>query len=429
MKNRIISLFLIPLSLFLIPAALLADSAQDYRDMAQALYQKGLYAKAVEYFQQATQADPNDWQSFQAMGDAYMKMNDNVEALNAYQKSLQINPNNPTVQAQVNSLGGSTNGVAAAPPSNSSPGEFEESQPDNGNRTVVVEHRIPARRPRPQPVNYNDALAPMDHAKVWTSFELGYAYSQTGDLINGANAWASYINNPAYGLSGTALASNSGMDLAFELGFLINPNNGIALGIKYVSISDYTLNLNYNNAQTIAGTYYGSDYDHTTMSPYIIPITLDYYLFLPDSGGRFFLSAGVGYYFGAVHVERKYSAINQNYNSGTDPNWANEFDDFSGDLTSGTVGAQVGIGRDFAISRNMSISLFVRGRYAKLTNFQGNMTSNITGDYFNGGLAVWPDNTITIEDQANIGGIAGNKYATIDYTGFDAGLTLNFYSL
>ncbi len=422
--------------LSLAPAALLADTAQDYRDMGQALFQRGLYAKAVDYFQQAVSADPNDWQSYQAMGDSYMKMNANAEALGAYQKSLQINSNNPTVQAQVNSL--TASGVQAQVPAASAPsgpavsapsnpgGSFDESQPVTESQTVIIKRRRPFRRPEPV-VNYNDDLAPMDHAKIWTQFSIGYTNSRGGDLITSANSWNTDIAN--FGWSGSAIASNDGLNLGFELGFLINPNNGLALGVKYVNMADYNLNVTYNNGPTIIGsTSYDSDYDQTTISPYIIPITLDYYLFLPDHDGRFFVSVGAGYYFADVHVNRNYSSVIQD----NDPTQA---DQYSGDLTAGAPGFQASIGRDFAISRNMSISLFVEGRYAKLTNFQGTIT-DVNGNSANVGLATETgitalDNNpaVFIEDQTQIGGANGNKYSTIDFTGVDVDLALNFYSL
>src|SRR5579862_989414 len=112
MKKTTLAVLFSLLALF--PALSRAATAQDYRDMGQALYQKGLYAKAVDYFRQAVAADPNDWQSYQTMGDAYMKMDAGAEALDAYQKSLQINPDNPDVKAQVNSL--TASGVQAQAP-------------------------------------------------------------------------------------------------------------------------------------------------------------------------------------------------------------------------------------------------------------------------------------------------------------------------
>lgn len=427
MQNKL-RVFVASLLLFLPPLILRADTAQDYRGMGQALFQKGLYAKSVEYFKQAVQADPNDWQSYQGMGDAYLKMNDNVEALNAYNKSLAINPNNPTVQTQVQNLGGTTGAtgnpsVSTSPSTNNPPGNFDESQPITETQTVVIKRLHPYRRPE-LVVNYNDGLAPMDHAKIWTQFSFGYSYSKSGDLLTSANSWNSDISSN--GWTGSAIGSTDGLNLGFELGFLLNPNSGLALGVKYINISDYKLNVNFQDGpvtDTGTGDIYDSDYDQTTLSPYIVPITLDYYLFLPDSGGRFWISGGVGYYFGDVHVDRNYQS-----STVSGGNTSVNTDNYSGDLNAGALGFQVGIGRDFAITPKFGISLYARGRYAKLTNFTGTVTDS-GGNIANVGLATEPsyNNEVFVEDTTQIGG-AGNHYATVDFTGFDAGVALNFYS-
>ena len=399
--------------LALSPAGLWAQGAQDYRDMGQALAQKGLYAKAVNYLKQAVQADPNDWQSYQSMGDAYLKMNDNADALAAYQNSLRINPNNSAVQDEVNNLGGSTTAAPPNPPSQSTdstppnaPSGFEESQP-----TTVIERQTvvarPRRRPRPEPLNYNDGMAPMNHAKFWTKVELGYNYSQQEDLINGATAYNGQIQ-PG-GWSGSVQAFNSGLLLGAELGFQLNPYNALALGLRFLRTADYNANVNFQPGNA------SPDFQEETLSPNVVPLTLDYYLFLPDSGGRTFLTAGVGYYFGDVRVGDNYSSVNSGGNA----------DNITGDLTSGDVGFEVGIGHDFAISRSVALSLFVRGHYAKLTNFQGTLYGN--NGYGTFGLAKFSDGTIGIDNSSSIGG-NGESYATIDSTGFDAGVALNFYN-
>ena len=413
----------------LVPAFLRAD-ATDYRDMGQALYQKGLYAKAVDYFRQAVAADPNDWQSYQTMGDAYLKMDAKAEALDAYQKSLKINPDNNQAQTQVDNLAAAGVQVPTNSTSNPPADQFEEGQPVTETQTTVIKRRRVF--VRPTPVVYNDGLAAMDHAKTWSQFSIGYAYSRNGDLNTSAANWSSDINS--YGWSGSALSSNDGLELGFEWGFLLNPNSGLSLGVKYINVSDYKLNVGFNDGPItdVNSTVYGSDYDQSTFSPFVVPLTLDYYLFLPDSGGRFWLSGGLGYYLGVVHVERNYQYLSSTNPDGTDPN---QIDQYTGDLYAGGLGFQVGIGRDFAISQNMSLTLFARGRYARLTNFQGNMTDPY-GNYFKGGLAMEPSITgnggdpgVFVEDVNNIGGAGGNQYAIVDFTGFDIGLALNFYSL
>jgi tetratricopeptide (TPR) repeat protein len=388
------------------PAFSLAANAQDYRDMGQALYQKGLYQKSIGYYKQAVASDPNDWQSYQGMGDDYLALNDNAEALGAYQKSLQINPNNPTVQTQVENLGGSSQ---VQDQNNYNTLSQDHPNVDQDQPTTIIQQRtIITRRPvQPQKPTYNDNLAPMDHAKFWTRFELGYDYAQQGDLTQGASIYNSQIS--PNGWSGSVSASTNGYDLGFEVGFLINPYNGLALGLRYMRTDDYTANVNF---QPSLGS---PDFQDETLSPFVVPLTLDYYLYLPDSGGRFFLTGGIGYYFADVTVNDNFSFTNAGGNA----------DDITGDLMGGAVGFQCGIGRDFALNDTMSLSVYGRFHYAKITNLKGTLSGNYGSDTF--GLAKLSDGTIDIDNAGNIGGNS-ETYATLDFTGFDVGIGLNFYS-
>ncbi len=404
------------------PAILLAQAASDLRGMGEAVAQQGLYAKAISYYQQAVAADPNDWQSYQDMGDAYMKMNDNAEALGAYQKSLQINPNNSAAQAQVNSL--TSEGVTAqapapaAPPAASSPSgppgsQFNESQPMEPGQYPPFGHPH-HRQPQPEP-NYKDNLAPMDHAKMWFKWDFAYNYSTQEDLINSANATNTEAQNGTLFYNFTnanALMSNSGFSTGGELGFLVNPNFGIGIGARYIQAGTYTLTA----VDTSSSQVYPEDFENATFTPSVVPITLDFYLFMPDHDGRFFISAGAGYYWGVVNVNENYSL--QNYR-----NNPNAQDNPLGNLYAGNVGFQVGIGRDFAIGRNFGISLFARGRFCQISGFQGTLSD---GDNY--ALVKYSDGTVDIDSPANVG-VGGEKYAVIDYTGFDAGISLNWFSL
>ncbi len=433
------------------PAFCAASTASDYRDMGSALFQKGLYPKAADYFKQAVQADPNDWQSYEDLGNTYMKMGDNADALDAYQKCLQINPDDSKAQTQVDSLKASGtasqgqdqsnfNSLAQDHPavSSSNGSQWEESQPitvsqpssssqppaasqpsdNNATETVVIQRKRPWRRIQPQ--NYNDGLAPMDHAKFWSSLQIGYTYAQLGDLSSSAgNINNNNYVNPDPGLpisyNGNSTFSNSGLHLGAQFGFLLNPYMGIALGAKYIGMADYTANVAYNDAT--------SDTEAETLSPSVVPITLDYFLFLPDSGGRFFISGGVGYYVGVVHVDETYSYSNfYNQNESSQPeNWV-------GDLYSGTVGFQVGIGREFAISRQFGIELYAQGRYAKITNYRGTVYDQY-GNAQTVGLTNGTTNGVAeIDNPAYINSASGERNTTLDFTGFDVGFAMNFYS-
>ena len=72
------------------PACLMAANSQDFKEGGMALYRAGQYAKALDYFNNAVQADPNDWQAYEDLGDTYSKMDDLANAKNAYQKYIEI---------------------------------------------------------------------------------------------------------------------------------------------------------------------------------------------------------------------------------------------------------------------------------------------------------------------------------------------------
>ncbi len=409
-------------SLFLTPYLAGAQmTSQEYDSLGQAVFQKGLYDKAVGYFRQATQADPANAQAFEDLGNAYMKQNDQTDAVAAYQKSLQLNPNNPTLKVMVDNLS-STNVNTA--PAQTQPEQPSYNQEQPAQETIVIKRRRPV-IVEPTPVNYNDGLAPMDHAKMWSRFDFGYTYSQQGDLTNSVNSQnAQVAAGNFFGMTnGNASMQSGGFNVGGELGFLLNPNNGIAIGVRYIQANDYT----FNASDSAPATEYDNngnlnqDSWSTTLTPYVVPITLDYYLFLPDSGGRFFLTAGVGYYAGTVSVAENYSVVNYEFSNG-DPNYFNDFNNPSGDLTAGTVGFQFGIGRDFAVGPNFGVSLFARGRYAKISNFRGSLSDGNSWV-----LAKFSDGTVDIDNPANIG-TNGETYATVDFTGFDIGASINWYS-
>src|SRR5665213_802672 len=120
-------ILLLLLSILLLTPALAQAAnaqAQEYDELGMSLYRQGLYAKAISYFKNAVQADSTDWEGYENLGNAYFKINDNADALSAYQSSLQINPNNTTLENIVQSLQSNTapaaanNSGAANPPSN-----------------------------------------------------------------------------------------------------------------------------------------------------------------------------------------------------------------------------------------------------------------------------------------------------------------------
>ncbi len=93
-------------------------------------YGEGNYNSAVEYCKKAVDANPKYWQAYQTMGNAYYKMGKLDDAQTAYQKSLEINPENPGLHQFVDSLKTSAPANAAV--------ESEDPLPQGGSFTWNV---------------------------------------------------------------------------------------------------------------------------------------------------------------------------------------------------------------------------------------------------------------------------------------------------
>src|SRR5665213_202438 len=301
----------------LLPSAAKAvnTQAQEFDELGMALYGRGLYAKSINYFQDAVQADPTDWQGYENLGNAYFKIGDNSNAFSAFQKSLQINPNNNSLQIIVQNL--QAKGTIAAnadqpaftgvqaPVNNYS---VESEQPIEGNQ-----HNLPPSQVFPQPGAGRSpreswdqtepassyGLAPINRSKIWFNIDLAYNWSNQADLFSGAANENSFIQQN--GFTGTALADHGGIEGGVELGFLLNPYNGIAIGVRGIASNQYNSNLNLQD---------GGDFESVNVQPLVVPLTVDYYLFMPDHDGRFFITAGVGYYFANVSVDDNFSYDN-----------------------------------------------------------------------------------------------------------------------
>ena len=147
----------------------------------------------------------------------------------------------------------------------------------------------------------------------------------------------------------------------------------------------------------------------------VVPLTFDGYFFLPDGDGRFFLSGGLGLYQGAVHVTENYSFTNSGGGTAS----------FAGSLNSNTLGFQAALGREWAVTQGLGLSLFVRGRLARLSNFQGQVT-NVDGTTATFGLETNSDGTVDVDNVANIGN-GTERYTVVDFSGFDAMFALTLY--
>jgi len=97
------SLWMFSLFIFLAPltAVFAGTPEMDYQEGLD-LYQQKQYQAALVPLQRAVQADPMLWQAYQLMSYCFGEMGFPAAALEAGDKSLKINPNNPAFEEYVN---------------------------------------------------------------------------------------------------------------------------------------------------------------------------------------------------------------------------------------------------------------------------------------------------------------------------------------
>lgn len=102
-KSKVLSFGMV----FLLPALLWAGSGSvaknDYLK-GLTLYTQGKYESALVRFQMAIDGDWAFWQSYQMLGYCCFEMRDKEGALNAFEQSLKINPDNPKLAKIYNDL-------------------------------------------------------------------------------------------------------------------------------------------------------------------------------------------------------------------------------------------------------------------------------------------------------------------------------------
>ncbi len=125
MKILISGFLFFLLGLAWVPGAHAEDS--DYQ-AALKNYDQGNYSQAVAGFENVIQKDPNSWKAYQGLGSAFLREGDKDGALQAYQRSLQLHPDNPAIQAMADKL--SAEAKPASPTASPETGETPAATPD-----------------------------------------------------------------------------------------------------------------------------------------------------------------------------------------------------------------------------------------------------------------------------------------------------------
>lgn len=90
--------------LMVMVSSLWATTAQDDYQAGVLFYGQGQYGEAITILQESVKENPNFWQAYQVLGQAYYKSGNKTAALSAFNKSLKINPNNPDLRRLADSI-------------------------------------------------------------------------------------------------------------------------------------------------------------------------------------------------------------------------------------------------------------------------------------------------------------------------------------
>ncbi len=92
----------------------LGETAKDYFNEAKTAYDQGDFMAAVDDDQKAIEKDPKNWRAYQSLGNAYFHMGKTDDARAAYQQSLDLYPNNPSLKKFIRHLSASTPAAAVS---------------------------------------------------------------------------------------------------------------------------------------------------------------------------------------------------------------------------------------------------------------------------------------------------------------------------
>jgi len=219
---------------------------------------------------------------------------------------------------------------------------------------------------------------------------LSYLFNGAGDLEKmrlGAENYAADWVEPSYTSTFDWKKVSFVPDFRFEAQVRFN-GFGVGLGTGYVFLTskgEYSLNYYYEGSEWWGDYIYQEDdlYNRTYKFT-AIPISLNFYYFLPVDGMDMYIFAGPSIYFGSL----THDYLNDYYEQYEDSSWFywNEASNYEVNLvgqekgTCTAFGFQGGIGLEIPLSPNFSLAVEAYGRFASFSNWKGDWTADV--DYF-----------------------------------------------
>ncbi len=372
------------LSVF-ISSSLWAATPQEYYQSGIKFYGQGQYDQAVTMFQEAVNENPQFWQAYQALGQAYYQEGKKNEALNAMNKSLSINPNNPQLREFVEK----NNTIISNGAQTSSP-------------TLGVKTKSP---------NDFDPEKRKDH--IFFKIYAGPNYSLLGDVRDSIDNL-----NKQYSQGGVVREVAIGIMGGYEAGYMLDKESAIGVNLEGYSQND----MEYQNA-IYSGTTMTYEFDQS-FEDSGFGIGLKYYRFFPDPSGQWYLSGCLSYY--NLNVTFRQGLLN------TSAGVSQFIDAGVPGLSGDAIGGTLGFGREFILFGAVSFSISADLKYLNFDKVTGPYTANgnpsiyIPSTRGQGSLVVLPGNVIGLVDNSVYKTSMG-RYASYDLSGADLRLDINIW--
>jgi tetratricopeptide (TPR) repeat protein len=404
MKRLGVVLFLILLTTGFALAA--PKTAADYFAMGAQLYSVKDYQGAAYSYEAGLVLDPNNAGSYQSLGDAYYFLGRQTDAMTAYQKSLALNPKNLKLAEYVKTF----------KPQDATGNETEITMFSKMQATPVIDYSTV--NSQAATISSKPEVKFVMGKGTWVRFYGGYDFALLNDLNTGITSSQTLLDsNPNSVTAATANTGSNGFMAGAEFGLLLDPGNGLSISCENV----WTQNLGYdsglqsvtvNNGMTLAP-------QSASFNPSMLDISLNYYAYLPGGKGtRTYFTVGGGYYQAFVNF------------AGVDPTLSNPSE--SGTFTGTAVGWKFGFGETLAIGNSFGLEFSARGRIVTFAEMSTQTLTNQPSPPSGSAYAVVINNyganlgSIYVTSTNNIGGYS-YRYAVLDYTGFDADLSFDFY--
>lgn len=192
----------------------------------------------------------------------------------------------------------------------------------------------------------------------------GAAYAGGGDLAGGLRGLMDYYSTEYSDLSGRHAFPALGWAAGGEVLLHLGPRWALGLGAGYER----------HGRESLVSYGFGAVQVSETLTPVVgaIPVTGMIHLFLPVGNKmKLDIQAGLGAYFASLDWRSRYVLSVLGY-EGTD--------DFSFSSSRLGFGAQAGLSLEWPLSSGLSLILNARGRFARISGFEGGWTETGSGD-------------------------------------------------